>query len=233
MRHSEVNKVGDQSSLCSFILHIQQQRTSLRAGEPCEDREKTFDSGKRVLHPVYHILNMSQSPLQRSSRRSLTAFAHPPSRLSKATSSNELSSSSRRQSKIAEDQDELSGEDDQDEIPAEIRSSPKPRTSIARPRQSTSSGAYATPPPAPRLRYEEDPTPRRTPIYYSPQATSTPPAGLSKSASIPFDMAASAKAARAAKVSPVTRDAGVGGDIGGGQSARKARFVRKKSVFQR
>ncbi|KAI9634346.1 uncharacterized protein MKK02DRAFT_16844 [Dioszegia hungarica] len=135
---------------------------------------------------------MSQSPLQRSTRRSLPAFAHTPSRLSKPASSSDLA-----------------------------------------PRASTSnSTSYATPPPA-RLQYNEEANLRRTPIYYSPQALSTPPAGLSKSASIPFDMAASAKAARTAAASSSTRDMGVDGDGGAGPSEKKKRFVRQKSIFQR
>jgi hypothetical protein len=232
VRHSKVDKFESQSSSDSFFVHILSLSRQSRRRQYYELRGNTRKARQNWGSAGYS--NMSQSPLQRSSRRSLTAFAHPPSRLSKATSSNDLASSSRRQSKIVEDDpSDEEGEGDEAEPPAEVRSAPKPRTSIARPRPSTSSGAYATPPPAPRLRYEEDPTPRRTPIYYSPQATSTPPAGLSKSASIPFDMAASAKAARVAKVSPVTRDVGSGGGVGGGRSTKKARYVRKKSIFQR
>lgn len=175
---------------------------------------------------------MSQSPLQRSTRRSLPAFAHPPSRLSKATSSHDLSpSTSRRQSRLI-DTEEVTDEDVDEEPERPVATTSRP-TSIARPRPSNPS--FATPPPAPRLKYDEEPHQRRTPIYYSPQAASTPPAGLSKSASIPFDMAASAKAARTAKPPSGTQDQGVDAGSGGGPSGKgkKARYIRKKSTFQR
>jgi hypothetical protein len=168
---------------------------------------------------------MSQSPLQRSTRRSLTAFAHPPSRLSKATSSTELSSISRRQSRFAA----TGEEEDEDPATSPTVSRTTDSRGASRPRASNSS--YATPPPA-KLRYDEEPAQRHTPIYYSPQATSTPPAGLSRSASIPFDMAASAKAGRTAKPAGGSRDMSAGDDASG-TSTKKSRYVRKKSIFQR
>lgn len=172
---------------------------------------------------------MSQSPLQRSTRRSLPAFAHTPSRLSKPASSSDLGSLARaRKSRFAEpvpDTDTPSSSHSDAPLDSE-RERRAPRAS------TSNSTSYATPPPA-RLQYNEEANLRRTPIYYSPQALSTPPAGLSKSASIPFDMAASAKAARTAAASSSTRDMGVDGDGGAGPSEKKKRFVRQKSIFQR
>ncbi|KAK8854500.1 hypothetical protein IAR55_003239 [Kwoniella newhampshirensis] len=144
---------------------------------------------------------MSQSPLARSSRRPLHAFAHPPSRLSKSSSINDFN--------------------DQDRI-----ASPSPSTPGG---SQSQPGKFST--PASRYRNVGSATPNNvsTPsakIHYSPYATSTPPQGLSRSSSIPFDMAASAKAARRAeeegKMTPLT-DTGM----------KKKRFVRRKPLWQR
>lgn len=62
-------------------------------------------------------------------------------------------------------------------------------------------------------------------IHYSPYALSTPPQSLSKSASIPFDMVASAKAARRAEEDVKLR--------GAESSAKKKKFIRKKPLYQR
>lgn len=159
---------------------------------------------------------MSASPLARQSRKSLSAFARPPSHLSKSHSTRDLV-------------DEPKG-----------TSSPPSTSSSSS--SSSSQNAFATP-----VRERED-RPRyrssavgvggspRTPtthITYSPYAT--PPAPLSKSSSIPFDMAANARAAkqyeedraraaRRASLNPVPE---------GGSSSKKKRFVRKKSLWTR
>lgn len=123
---------------------------------------------------------MSQSPLARSTRRSLPAFAHPPSRLSKSTSSHTL----------REDADESSGPNSP---------SPSPSPAAGTPAMSS------TPTGTPKYKHaSSSTTPRHgtpktttTPkIVYSPYATASPHAGPSRSASIPFDMAASAKDVR-------------------------------------
>jgi hypothetical protein len=69
-------------------------------------------------------------------------------------------------------------------------------------------------------------TPTR--IIYSPYAT--PPAPLSKSSSVPFDMAANLRAAKAAEEKRL-RSAVAGDDSTSRQ--KKQRFVRKKPIWQR
>ncbi|OCF35795.1 hypothetical protein I316_02288 [Kwoniella heveanensis BCC8398] len=150
---------------------------------------------------------MSQSPLARQTRKSLPAFAHPPSRLSKSTSSHQLSQ--------------------------EV-SSPSPSPTQSTPTSSASNYLnVSTPTPTPsrdtptRHRNVGSSTSTTPKILYSPYATSTPPQGLSRSSSIPFDMAASAKAARRyeeeRRLSTPVVDTG----------AKKKRFVRKKPIWQR
>lgn len=112
---------------------------------------------------------MSQSPLARSTRKSLPAFAHPPSRLSKSTSIQNLSPSP----------------------------SPSPPVPSSAPIQT----------PTNKPSYKNASTTPTTPkILYSPYATSSPHAGPSRSASIPFDMAASARDARRKSLGPVQRE---------------------------
>ncbi|WWC93236.1 hypothetical protein V866_000069 [Kwoniella sp. B9012] len=143
---------------------------------------------------------MSQSPLARTARRSLPAFSHAPSRLSKSHSSRDL---------------------------AEINESPAPIPA------SSSSSKLSTP-----SQTQDTPIRHRTPnnnvsspmtpkLLYANHALSTPPQSLSKSSSIPFDMAASARAAKRAeedrRLSTPSLD----------QGKMKKRFVRKKPILQR
>ncbi|KAK4690053.1 hypothetical protein P7C73_g50, partial [Tremellales sp. Uapishka_1] len=136
---------------------------------------------------------MSQSPLARSTRRPLTAFAHPPTRLSQATTSYDLNGS--------------------------------PTSS-----SSKSSNAYTTPSKGPTTRYRSvGNTPTTPTIHYSPYATSTPPQGLSRSSSIPFDMVGSAKAGRKAEEEARLREAEPVVE----SLEPKVRFVRRKGYLQR
>lgn len=137
---------------------------------------------------------MSQSPLARSTRRSLSAFTQQPSKLSKSN------------------------------VASEDPDSPSPSGSTR-----TSLKKFATPSRESISRYRNvgssTSTPVTTPIiHYSPYALSTPPQSLSKSASIPFDMAASAKAARRAEQEVKLR--------GAESSAKKKKFIRRKSLHQ-
>ncbi|EIW68316.1 hypothetical protein TREMEDRAFT_71965 [Tremella mesenterica DSM 1558] len=134
---------------------------------------------------------MSQSPLARSTRRSLPAFAHTPSRLSKSTNVATVTPP-------------------HDSLLTPIKTEPSSLTPDHRYR-----GASSTPS-----------TPK---ILYSPYATSSPHAGPSKSASIPFDMAASTKAAR-------QTDSGTQVGVQYGMATpgmKKKRFIRRKPIFQR
>ncbi|TXT15479.1 uncharacterized protein COLE_01672 [Cutaneotrichosporon oleaginosum] len=98
-----------------------------------------------------------------------------------------------------------------------------------KPQSSSDQNAFATPPRERRSRREPSgtptPAPRQHRIIYSPFAT--PPAGLSRSSSIPFDMAASAAAARQVNDRPrvATRS--------GSSPDKKPRFVRRKALWQR
>lgn len=161
---------------------------------------------------------MSQSPLARSTRRSLPAFAHPPSRLSKSTSSHTL----------REDADE----DLPDGSPSPVPATSTP-TNTSR-YKNASSSTSTTP------RYGTPSTPK---IVYSPYATASPHAGPSRSASIPFDMAASAQDVRRRSMSrkESTPDVGAGGDEEGSpaptplpvkKTSRKA-IIRKKPLLSR
>ncbi|WVQ79567.1 hypothetical protein IAT38_001666 [Cryptococcus sp. DSM 104549] len=155
---------------------------------------------------------MSQSPLARSSRRSLHAFAHPPSKLSKSSS--------------------LPATDD-----ASPSSSPSPSAPNA-PNAPITSGTAKFSPHTPTTtssnpRYRNAGSSTSTPvtprIHYSPYAMATPPQSLSKSASIPFDMAASAKAARKAE-----EEARMKSPTPEGEGAvKRKRFIRRKSFWQR
>ncbi|WWD19365.1 hypothetical protein CI109_103824 [Kwoniella shandongensis] len=150
---------------------------------------------------------MSQSPLARSSRRSLHAFAHPPSKLSKSSSLRDFAQ-----------------EDDND---SSNNSSPTKFSTPTRQSNDANSNGNSTP------RYRNVGSSANTPItpkiHYSPYATSTPPQGLSRSSSIPFDMAASAKAARRAEEEGRNTPVTLGMDIG----SKKKRFVRRKPIWQR
>jgi hypothetical protein len=78
-------------------------------------------------------------------------------------------------------------------------------------------------------------TPPHTPkIVYSPYALSTPPSALSKSTSIPFDMAANAKAGMKAAESGSRRQSLMAeGETVPTESRGKKRFVRKKPFWQK
>jgi len=143
---------------------------------------------------------MSQSPLARSTRRSLPAFAHTPSRLSKATSSRDIK-------QLDQDKSQPSPSLDQNGhiTPSKLEFSLRQRHDY------DSSSEHIT-------------TPK---IHYSPFATSTPPGQLSRSSSIPFDMAASAKASRKAEEEARAK---VGTTTPG---AQRKRFIRRKTLLQR
>ncbi|WRT68723.1 uncharacterized protein IL334_005703 [Kwoniella shivajii] len=143
---------------------------------------------------------MSQSPLARTARRSLPAFAHPPSKLSKAHSSRDL----------AEDDSPIS-------TPSHTPAASSSRQSLATPSRETPT----------KYRNANTSTPLTPKIHYSPYALSTPPQGMSRSSSIPFDMAASAKAARRAEDN--SRSSTPVPDT----QSKKKRFVRKKALWQR
>lgn len=176
---------------------------------------------------------MSQSPLNRSTRRPLQPFAHVPSRLSTQPSTPESSgateSPSAGRASIA--------------TPSSSKSLGKARASHVSAGTSTDSPSQDHTPTITRSRTNGDfTTPVRrdtgrastahTPIHYSPYALSTPPAGMSKSASTPFDMVASAKAARVASERKALN--GPGDGMQGKSERRKSRgFVRQKSFFQK
>jgi len=129
---------------------------------------KDAKTGQRVTATRKHA-KMSQSPLARSTRKSLPAFAHPPSRLSKSTSIHNFHDSP--------------------------SPSPSPPVPVSTP--------TSTPTPTAKTSYKNASTTPSTPkILYSPYATSSPHAGPSRSASIPFDMAASARDARRKSIGP-------------------------------
>ncbi|ORY32118.1 hypothetical protein BCR39DRAFT_587111 [Naematelia encephala] len=136
---------------------------------------------------------MSQSPLARSTRRTLPTFAHAPSRLSKSHSSRDL--------------------------PDDAPSTPK-ENDFSTPKRSDSASRYRS----------AGTTPVTPTIHYSPYATSTPPGGLSRSSSIPFDMAASAKAGRKAEEEARKRSMT---PVPAGSEKRLKRFVRKKPIWQK
>ena len=76
------------------------------------------------------------------------------------------------------------------------------------------------------------PRPQTPKITYSPYATSSPHAGLSKSTSIPFDMAASAKAAR--KMEQGKGKGVVNAECGDTDPPLpKKRFIRRKPLWER
>ncbi|RSH85699.1 hypothetical protein EHS25_003840 [Saitozyma podzolica] len=177
---------------------------------------------------------MSQSPLARSTRRSLPAFAHPPSRLSKSHTTDSLSPSS------ASSTPSKSTLTPSKSSRASFKTDNTPASSL-RYRDASTSTLPRTPDVSSQVgtptgnglgngdgRDRRDRTPH-TPIHYSPFATSTPDAGLSKSASIPFDMAGSAKAARRAEQDKERRKS-----VGAVETPNKRkRLVRQKSTLKR
>lgn len=174
---------------------------------------------------------MSQSPLARK-RKSLTAFSRAPSQLSRSTttldavqdvdsSPSSAPSRSPEQNAFATPTRERKSRRESERFDErDSRSSPSRETPSSRHRQSLGSDftpGFGTPTPSSR--------PHR--IVYSPYAT--PPAGLSRSSSIPFDMAASAAAAR--KTEQRLRSAGPRQSLPLGE--KKPRFVRRKALWQR
>jgi hypothetical protein len=145
---------------------------------------------------------MSQSPLARSTRRTLPAFSHTPSRLAHATSRSDLAS-----------------------LAAESPGTP-----------SKSIVPAITTPKADSVRYRSAGTgtsPHTPKITYSPYALSTPPSALSKSTSLPFDMAANAQAGLRAQETAERRSRDSSVDTLAGVATEKKRFVRKKPFWQK
>lgn len=160
---------------------------------------------------------MSQSPLARNTRRSLPAFSHTPSRLSHSTSRSDLAS-------LREDTPTNAGS-------SSGTSSSKSQTHS----HSTSTPTNAAKNDSVRYRSTGTATPPHTPkIVYSPYALSTPPSALSKSTSIPFDMAANAKAGLKANESGARRQSmATEGEPAPMEGKGKKRFVRKKPFWQK
>ena len=152
---------------------------------------------------------MSQSPLARSTRRTLPAFSHTPSRLAQATSRSDLAT-------LATDSPESSPSSSPTHTPSHVTPPAliTPKVESVRYR----SAGTGTSPHTPK-------------ITYSPYALSTPPSALSKSTSIPFDMAANAQAGLKAQDSArrKSRDS----SIDSGPVPEKKRFVRKKPFWQK
>ena len=195
---------------------------------------------------------MSQSPLARSTRRSLPAFAHPPSRLSKSTSSKNF-----RDSPEPIDEDEDSESEVDSPAPAlsksrvSVKSSQSTPTGLSRfsKTKSTSSSTSMqtqaqtqTPVQTPTQRHTPSRTyssPHTPKIVYSPYATNSPHAGPSRSASIPFDMAASVKDARRKSIGRREETPGVMAREASGSPApvmvKKGRkgIIRKKPLHKR
>ncbi|KAK1921037.1 hypothetical protein DB88DRAFT_501993 [Papiliotrema laurentii] len=160
---------------------------------------------------------MSQSPLARTTRRNLPAFSRTPSRLSHSTSRSDLGSTSTSPEKPSPP------------------TTPTPSTSLSTsvehvtPRRSESRSRYKSTGTSTGVTPVRTGASPHTPvIHYSPYATSTPPGALSKSTSIPFDMAASAKAARKAEEEARRRDSTPVEPM-----QRPKRFVRRKSLWKR
>lgn len=187
-----------------------------------------IDPHRRIQTLSCHA--MSQSPLARTARRTLPAFSRTPSRLSHSTSRQDLST--------------LEAEDDSPS-PSPVPLS-KPSRSTSR-RQSTPASPAVSryknsststqdddmegDEPGPSTPKTLGPSTPHTPkILYSPYATSTPPSALSKSTSIPFDMAASLRAGRKAEEEARSRtpETEVSKEV-----KRKKRFVRKRPLYQR
>lgn len=159
---------------------------------------------------------MSQSPLARQSRKSLSAFSRAPSQLSKGTTRGDLLDSPSPSTGSS--------------------SSSPPSEKKTQTEDAALQNAFATPTRKPRFRHSTigvgSSTPRTpltpTRIIYSPYAT--PPAPLSKSSSIPFDMATNLRAAAKAEENKRMRSS-----LGGAETPKdkKKRFVRQKSLWKR
>jgi hypothetical protein len=170
---------------------------------------------------------MSQSPLARK-RKSLTAFSRAPSQLSRSVTASALDEAAGSPSRSSSDQNAFatpprerrSRRGRESDLHEELRETPRdsPRESSRRSTLGATPSSHYSPTGTPT------PAPRVNRIVYSPYAT--PPAGLSRSSSIPFDMAASAAAAR--KTEERLRSAAPGGTPG-----KKPRFVRRKALWQR
>ena len=159
---------------------------------------------------------MARLAASRAPRRGPTAFAHTPSRLSHSTSAHELRKRTNGQIDGVED-DSGEDEDEKEEgSAADVTYAPHQANTLSRfatPRRNQSIGP-------------SNASPRTPEIHYAPYAASTPPSGLSKSTTIPFDLAASDSAARRLDVELRTKK-----DIT--PTPRKKRFVRRKPFFQR
>lgn len=172
---------------------------------------------------------MSQSPLARSTRKSLPAFAHPPSRLSKSTSVQNFRNNNDSETESPSSTPERGATSNQTPI-----STPTPTPTNASGRYKDASSGTGT---------GAGSRPSTPKIMYSPYATSSPHAGPSRSASIPFDMAASARDARRKSIGPVrdredtpdVADQGVGEEVSVNTSSSKRRkaIMRKKPFFTR
>lgn len=187
----------------------------------------------------HNLTSMSGSP-SRLTRRSLpaSAFSHTPSKLSKSHSSLALAS-------------EDTQEGDNETLPDHVGSAPgagraaagsgrltklNGRAPTSAPRHTsasaqTSSSDDADPAVHTPLRHRALAlgTPSTPKLTYSPNATDVPPPSLSKSASIPFDMAASARAARVAQQERSESSSSLN-TVGTG---KKKRFIRKKPLLER
>lgn len=180
---------------------------------------------------------MSQSPLARSTRRSLPAFAHAPSRLSKSTSTKSFRDS-------PDPLDEEDGSDSDSPAPnSSVRSAQGTPTGRFSKTASTSSSTQTqtqtpTQRHTPSRTYSSPHTPK---IVYSPYAANSPHAGPSRSASIPFDMAANAKDARRRSIGRREDTPEVIGREASGSPApvitavKKGRkgIIRKKPLYKR
>lgn len=190
---------------------------------------------------------MSQSPLAPArGRKSLSAFARPPSQLSRSHSTRDLEESpeppspspltpskaenreKRRDSAVFDRRESSRRESNVfDRRESNVFATPKQRDTSPARYKSTGVGGNSTPTqglPTGLLH-----TPTRTParLIHSPFAY-TPPTSLSKSSTIPFDMAGNARAAKKAEV-----EARLRAEADAMPKQPKQRLVRRKSLFKR
>ncbi|WOO78375.1 Meiotically up-regulated protein [Vanrija pseudolonga] len=190
---------------------------------------------------------MSQSPLAPArGRKSLSAFARPPSQLSRSHSTRDLEESpeppspspltpskaanreKRRDSAVFDRRESSRRESNVfDRRESNIFATPKQRDTSPARYKSTGVGGDSTPTqglPTGLLH-----TPTRTParLIHSPFAY-TPPTSLSRSSTIPFDMAGNARAAKKAEV-----EARLRAEADAMPKQPKQRLVRRKSLFKR
>ncbi|KAL1407776.1 hypothetical protein Q8F55_007210 [Vanrija albida] len=194
---------------------------------------------------------MSQSPLAPTrGRKSLSAFARAPSQLSRSHSTRDLEESpepaspspltpsksenrEKRRDSTVFDRRESSRRDSNvfDRRESNVFATPKQREASPSKYKSAGVGGDSTPLtqgiPTGFLH-----TPTRTParLIYSPFAH-TSPTSISKSSSIPFDMAANARQGKKAEVEAKLRAAAAEADVV--PKTSKQRLVRRKSMFKR